>query len=219
MVAGGLIVYSSIRRILAGTTIELAEAGIMVMAVSITASILLSRHLLKVAKATESVALEANAHNIAADVYSASAVLVGLLAVRLTNLNYIDSIVAIGVAIYIFRLGYQAISKSLSGLVDTRLSPEQEAVINTSLEARRAQVVGFHKLRTRRSGSQRYVDLHLVFYRSISLEQAHEICSQIEAEIKDDLPGTSVTIHLEPCDERCQKCPADCCRREADNLH
>ena len=218
MTAGGLIIYASIRRILAGTTIVLTEAGIGAMAVSIIVSILLSRHLLKVALATGSSALEANARNIAADVYSASAVLVGLLIVRLTNLSYVDSIVAIGVAGYIFWLGYKAISTPLSGLVDARLSLEQEAVIKDCLEVYGGRVAGFHKLRTRRSGSQRYVDLHLVVDKALSLEQAHEICDQIEAEIEIRLRGTSVIIHLEPCDGRCERCSAACSKAEADDF-
>lgn len=215
MLAGGLIIYWSIRRILEGITIELAEAGIGVMVVSIIVSILLSRHLLKVARSTRSSALEANARNIAADVYSATAVLVGLLIVRFTNLSYIDSIVAIGVAAYIFRLGYKAISKPLSGLVDTRLPPEQEAVIKACLEGYTTHVAGFHELRTRRSGSQYYVDLHLVVNKALSLERAHEICDQIEAEIRNKLHETNVTIHLEPCDDRCEQCSAICSRRQA----
>ncbi len=218
MAAGGVIIYASIRRILVGAIIELTEVGIVVMAVSILVSILLSRHLLKVARATRSVALEANARNIAADVYSALAVLVGLVAVRLTNLSHIDAIVAIGVAGYIIQLGYKTISKPLSGLVDARLSPEQEAVIKDCLDGYAGQVAGFHKLRTRRSGSHHYVDLHLVFDRKISLEQAHEICDQIEADIRNGLPGSSIIIHAEPCDERCDQCSAICSgRRDSDS--
>jgi cation diffusion facilitator family transporter len=216
--AGGVILYASIRRILVGAIIELTEVGIVVMAVSILVSILLSRHLLKVAQATGSVALEANARNIAADVYSALAVLVGLVAVRFTNFSYIDAIVAIGVAGYIIQLGYKTISKPLSGLVDARLSPEQEAVIKDCLNGYAGQVAGFHELRTRRSGSHHYVDLHLVFDRKISLEQAHEICDQIEAEIRNRLPGSSIIIHAEPCDERCDQCSAICSgRRDSDS--
>lgn len=213
--ASGLIIYSSIRRILEGATIELAEAGMGVMLVSMIVSILLSRHLLRVAQATGSVALEANAHNIAADVYSASAVLVGLLVVRLTNLGYIDSIIAIGVATYILAMGYRVLSRSLSGLVDTRLFPQQEAVIRTCLEAHSGQVAGFHKLRTRRGGSQCYMDLHLVMAKDISLEQAHEICDQIEIEIENRLPEANVTIHAEPCDGKCGLCSAICSRRQS----
>ena len=214
MVAGGVIIYASIRRILVGAVIELTELGIVVMAVSILASILLSRHLLKVARATRSVALEANARNIAADVYSALAVLGGLVAVRFTNLSYIDSIVAIGVAGYIIRLGYKTISRPLSGLVDARLSPEQDTCIKDCIDGYAGRVAGFHKLRTRRSGSHHYVDLHLVFDREISLERAHEICDRLETDIKNRLPGSSIIIHAEPCDEQCEQCSAICASRK-----
>jgi cation diffusion facilitator family transporter len=214
MVAGGVIIYASVRRILAGAVVELTGAGIAVMAVSIVVSTLLSRHLLKVARATGSVALEANARNIAADVYTASAVLAGLVALRFTGLSYIDSAVAIGVAGYVIWLGYRTISRPLSGLVDARLSPEQEAVIRDCLGAYARQVAGFHKLRTRRAGSHYHVDLHLVFDRKISLEQAHEICDRVEADIKSRLPGSSVIIHPEPCDERCEQCSVICASRK-----
>jgi len=213
-IAGGLIIYSSIRRIIEGASIELAEAGIAVMLVSIVVSIFLSRHLLKVSRATDSVALEANARNIAADVYSALAVLVGLVIVRLTGLSIIDPIIAIGVAIYILKMAYDTTRKPLSGLVDTRLSPSQEAAIKSCLMRHSQQVVGFHALRTRRAGSQYYVDLHLVMDRDISLQQAHEICDQIEAEIEVSLPKSSVTIHVEPCSDECEQCSVICSRRQ-----
>jgi cation diffusion facilitator family transporter len=81
LVAGGLIIYSAVHRIVAGSTVELTEAGIGVMLVSIIASIFLSRHLLKVSRAADSIALEAAARNIAADVYSAGGVLVALVVI------------------------------------------------------------------------------------------------------------------------------------------
>src|SRR4030065_341573 len=86
-IAAAVIVYSSAERIVNKTPIEMAEAGIGAMAVSMVASILLSRHLLKVSRATGSVVLEANARNITGDIYSTAAVLVGLLVVRLTGLR------------------------------------------------------------------------------------------------------------------------------------
>jgi cation diffusion facilitator family transporter len=208
--AGGLIIYSAIRRIIEGSTIEIAEAGIGVMLFSIIGSVLLSRQLSKVGQATGSVVLEANARNIAADVYSALAVLVGLLVVRLTGINYIDSIIAIAVAVYIYVIAGRVIYHSFSGLVDTRLSSEQEEVITRCLDKYRSRVAGFHKLRTRRAGSQRHIDLHLVVNKEISLEKAHEICDQVEGEIEDCLQEASVTIHIEPCDGKCEHCSAAC---------
>jgi len=213
-VAGGLIIYSAIGRIIKGSSIELVESGIAVMAVSIVVSIFLSRHLLRVSRRTGSVALEANARNIATDVYSTSAVLVGLAILRFTKLNIIDSILAIGVAIYILKVALDTIRKPISGLLDEKLPPSEQAVIEDSLRKRSYEVFGFHALRTRRAGSQSYIDLHLVMNRGISLEQAHQICDQIEVEIQSALHEASVTIHAEPCDDECEQCSAICSKRQ-----
>lgn len=117
-----LIIYMSVLRIVRGSTLQLAEAGIGVMLVSIMASICLSRYLLEVSSATGSTVLEANAHNIQGDVYSAAAVLFGLLLVRVTGLTMLDSLLAIGVAVYLVKLSYNTARKPFLGLVDASLS-------------------------------------------------------------------------------------------------
>jgi len=205
--AGGSIIYSAIRRITTGATIALTEAAIGVMIVSIIASIFLSRHLLRTAKATESTALEANAHNIAADVYSAGAVLVGLLLVRFTGLSIIDSILAILVALFIFKVAYDVLRNSVGGLVDVKLPEEEEGIIKSAIIEHIGQLVEFHALRTRKAGSQRYIDLHLVMPKKTSVEEAHQLCDHLEDDICSKLPNTDVTIHVEPCDENCDQCP------------
>jgi cation diffusion facilitator family transporter len=208
-IAAGLIVYSAVLRIINKTAIELAEVGMAAMVVSMVASILLSRHLLKVSRATGSVVLEANARNITADIYSTAAVLVGLILVRITGLNILDPIIAIGIAIYIAKIAYDAISKPLLGLVDASLPRSEQAVIRACLAEQGSQIVGFHELRTRRSGNQRYIDLHLVMAKGISIEKAHQVCDLLEEDIRLRLPRTNVTIHVEPCDGRCKECPVD----------
>jgi cation diffusion facilitator family transporter len=210
---GGLLIYSAIDRIIKGSSIALAEAGIAVMAVSIVVSIFLSRHLMSVSRHTGSVALEANARNIAADVYSASAVLVGLAIVRFTGINIIDPILAIGVAIYILKIAIDTIRKPVSGLLDETLPSSQQAVIEECLRKHSREVSGFHALRTRRAGNQSYIDLHLVMAKDIRLERAHQICDRIEFEIRSTLHEASVTIHAEPCDNECEQCAAICSKR------
>jgi cation diffusion facilitator family transporter len=205
-IAAGLIIYSSVQRIINKTPIELAEAGMVAMVVSMVASVLLSRHLLKVSRATGSVVLEANARNITGDIYSTAAVLVGLLVVRLTGLSILDPIIAIGIAIYIAKIAYDAINKPLLGLVDASLPHSEQAVIKSCLAEQGNQIVGFHELRTRRSGNQRYIDLHLVMAKGISLERAHQVCDLLEVDIRLKLPRTNVTIHVEPCDGKCKQC-------------
>ena len=207
VIAGGLVIYSSAHRIIAGSVLEMTEAGIGVMLFSIIASLLLSRYLRKVSQATDSMALEANAHNITADVYSAAGVLVGLTVIRFTGLTLIDPIMAILVSLVMFRSGYGVLRQAYRGLTDVRLPEEELAVVRLAIKEHVGEVVDFHALRTRKSGSERYVDLHLVMPRHISLEEAHRMCDHLEQDIKGKLAQARVTIHVEPCDEKCEKCP------------
>ncbi len=212
--AGGLIIYSAVRRIIVDVTVELTEAGIGVMLVSIIVSLFLARHLLKVARATDSIALEANARNIAADVYSAGAVLAGLVAVRFTGINIIDPIVALVVALLILKAGYDVMRKSFGGLVDVKLPEAEERVIRSSIMEHMGELVDFHELRTRKAGSQRFVDLHLVMPKDASVEEVHRMCDHLEEDIEDRLQRISITIHVEPCSTECDQCSVPCTLRK-----
>jgi len=214
-IAGGSIIYSAVRRIQTHAALEMTEAGIGVMAVSIVASVFLSRHLLRVAKKEDSMALEANARNIAADVYSAAAVLIGLIVVRVTGLVIIDAILAGLVALFILKVAFDVLRNSFGGLVDVKLPEDEENKVRAAItEHFGGEVVGFHKLRTRKAGSQRYIDLHLVMPRHASIEEAHNMCNHLEKDIEEKLPRADVTIHVEPCDDNCDECDLTCEERK-----
>lgn len=215
--AGGLLIYSAVRRILAGAVVEMTEAGIATMLVSIIASIFLSRHMIKVARAADSIALEANARNIAADVYSAGAVLVGLVVVRLTGFDILDPIIAMAVSLLILKAAYDVLSRSFGGLIDVKLPDTEEKVIGDAISAYDGEIAGFHQLRTRKVGNQRHVDLHLVMPRDISVEEAHQVCDRLEHDITQRLVNTNIVIHIEPCSQECDQCPLFCREREGEN--
>ena len=210
-IAGGSIIYTALRRAGTGEPLETTEAGIAVMAVSILASVFLSRYLRRVARKEDSLALEANAHNIAADVYSAAAVLVGLTVVRFTGLDIIDDILAGIVALFILKIAFDVLRNSIGGLVDVKLPEAEEASIKAAIiEHFGGEVVSFHKLRTRKAGSQRYIDLHLVMPRQVTIQEAHDMCDHLEKDIKQRLVRTDLTIHVEPCDGNCPICQIKC---------
>ena len=215
--ASVLIIYSAIRRIMVGTTVELTEAGIGVMLLSMIVSIFLSRHLLKVARSIDSIALQANARNIATDVYSAAAVLAGLIVVRFTGLNILDPIIALAVSLLILKAGYDVVSKSFGGLIDVRLPEDEENAIRECIIEHYSKVVSFHQLRTRKIGKQRHIDLHLVLPKDIRIQEAHQICDHLEADMGNRLQHINVTIHIEPCDDKCEQCQISCTARNKGN--
>ncbi len=213
-IAGGSIIYSAVIRAGAASTLDDTEIGMAVMAVSILASVFLSRHLRKVARQEDSMALEATASNIAADVYSAAAVLLGLIIVRITGWDIVDDILAGIVALFILKVGFDVVRRSYGGLVDVKLPEEEERIIEAAItEHFGGEVVSFHKLRTRKAGNQRYIDLHLVMPKHITLEEAHEMCNHLEEDMKTRLQRTDITIHVEPCDGKCAACRLKCEKR------
>jgi cation diffusion facilitator family transporter len=214
-IAGGIIAYQAISRLIIGATLELVTVGIYVTAAAIVINMAVSWYTMRVARRTDSVALEATARDLLADVLSSAAVLVGLILVRLTGVTLLDPIVALLVAVLIFRTAFLAMKKSFSGLLDTRLPRAEERKLIAVLGKHGGQMVSFHKIRTRKAGSQRYIDFHLVLPKDVSVEKAHKLCDELEQEIEAELATASVTIHIEPCDGNCEQCSLtpDICRR------
>jgi cation diffusion facilitator family transporter len=205
-IAAIIIAYQAIVRLIAGGLVEMVPLGIYVTAAAVAINLLVSWYALRVARATESIALEATARDLLADVLSSAAVLVGLILVQFTGIAILDSIVALLVAILIGRTAFFTMKKSFGGLMDIRLPQAEEDEIVAIIKRHGDLIAGFHKIRTRKAGSQRQIDFHLVVSRHISVERAHRLCDRLEEEIEKRLSDTSVTIHVEPCDGKCEKC-------------
>jgi cation diffusion facilitator family transporter len=213
--AAGIIAYQAVLRIINGEDLELITVGIYITVGAIMINAAISRHAFKVARSTDSIALEATARDMFADALSSCAVLIGLVLVLITDLTILDSVVALLVAIVIVRTAFQTLWKSLSGLMDTRLPEAEEEIIRLCITEHNDRVVGFHQLRTRKSGSQRHIDLHLIVPREASVDEAHEICDRLEENIERRLQGVDMTIHIEPCTiEDCDSCLVICAIRK-----
>lgn len=216
LVASATIIYSAIQRIIRSEVIQLTEAGIGIMLVSMVTSIFLSRHLFKVARASGSAALEANANNIMGDIFSTGGVLVGLTVVRFTGLTIIDPIMALMVSLFILRATYMVGQTAFGGLIDVRLPKEEEDILVSTIKEHTGQLISFHDMRTRKSGMQRFIDLHLLMPKNASIEDAHRVTDHLEEDIRNRLPNSNVTIHVEPCTVEspsinCQECPETEC--------
>ena len=217
-VAAGTIFYEAVRRIMVGRPIELITVGIYVTAAAIVINWAASWYALKVARSTDSAALEATASHMFADVLSSMAVLVGLISVRLTGLIILDPIVAMMVAILITRTAYIIMKRSIGELIDIKLPEIEENAIRSAIAEYHRKIAGFHKLRTRKVGNQRHIDFHLVMPQDASVNEAHRICDDLELAIANRLTYTNVTIHCEPCNQECDQCPLPCKKEEDDTL-
>jgi cation diffusion facilitator family transporter len=121
--------------------------------------------------------------------------------VAITGVDTIDPIAALVVAVAIVFSGVRLVSRSSRVLVDEALPADEIEGVRQAIEHYGAdEVIGFHKIRARRGGSRRYVDLHVQFRRGTSLERAHDVSHELQAAIRERLGGADVLIHLEPED-------------------
>lgn len=198
LLGAGLVAREALVRLGDGAFLEQPDLGIVVMGVSAVANIFVSRHLYRVAGQTDSLALEADAAHLRTDVWTSLAVFGGLVLVRVTGLAVLDPLLALAVAALIGKAAYAITHRSFVDLLDLRLPKEEQAVIEDILREHHSRFLNYHRLRSRKAGPQRHIDVHLVFKPSTSIMQAHRLCDELEEHIQRVLPHTSVTIHMEP---------------------
>lgn len=183
--------------------------GVAIMGSSAIINLIVSTRLMRVAKRTDSIALEADALHLRTDVYTSVGVFMGLILILMTGWTIVDPIIALGVALMIIKASFDLIKQAFAPLVDVSLPDEEREIIAEVLLLHADKFVEFHKLRTRKAGAERHIDLHLVVAKYTPVVDAHELCDIIEAEISEKLYGTHVLIHAEPCCSREVECPIE----------
>ncbi|WAM34326.1 cation diffusion facilitator family transporter [Caldicellulosiruptor morganii] len=195
-----LIIYEAIKKIINKGEVESIEAGLAVMLISAIVNLFISSKLFRIAKKTDSVALEADAMHLFTDVFTSFGVFLGLVLIKFTHIYILDPVIAIIVALMIIKASVELTRKALCDLVDRSL-PQDEIKLIEDIIKRYSQVTSYHKLRTRKSGDRREIDVHIRMENSTTLIDAHNLCNMIEDEIKNALPNSYITIHIEPENE------------------
>jgi cation diffusion facilitator family transporter len=210
-----LIIWEALDRLLHGGAMEDVGWGIAIMFVSTVVNYLVGRKQMQVARRTESIALEADAVHHNTDVLTSLGIFAGLVVIKLTGLAWIDPVFAILIALPILWTGIDLTFRSIKDLMDVNLPADEVAEIERIIQDHSGKFAGYQELRTRRSGSDRFIDLHLVVSPDMSVEQAHNLVDHIEKDITDRFQRTSVITHVEPCDndETCKGCQAKECSK------
>ncbi|MDD5758625.1 MAG: cation diffusion facilitator family transporter [Desulfobulbaceae bacterium] len=205
------IIWEAAHKLITGTVaIENLGMGAMVMGASGLTNYLVSRHLLSVAIKTDSVALEADAMHLRTDVYTSIGVLGGLIAIKLTGVTILDPLIAIAVACLILKAAYDLTKSAFFHILDIKLPDDEEAVIHTVMQEHSSNFLEYHKLRTRKSGHIRHIDMHLVVPKQMTVEVGHHLSHQISADIENRLDYSHILVHIEPCKGVCDGCSVDC---------
>lgn len=198
VIAAVMIIYETFSKFRSNSQMQDLHYGIIIMFIAIVINLIVSHRLLSVAKKTDSQALEADGLHLQSDVWTSVGVLIGLCGIYILKWYWLDPLVAIAVALIIFRAGYKMIVKSTRDLTDASLPAAYEKKI-ADIFMHYDAVLGYHNLRTRSAGAYKMIDAHINFDSTMSLGSVHNICDAIEKEIKDKLGNTvDVIIHPEP---------------------
>jgi cation diffusion facilitator family transporter len=199
LVGSGVIIFAAVRSLANGPEVHSLGIGIGVIGFSIVANVVVSTKIARRARDTESPALEGDAAHLRTDAATSAAVLLGLVVVQVTGATWLDPAIALLVAAAIVYAGVRLLARASRVLVDEALPPEElDAVREAIAEFGPRGVCGYHKLRARRAGSRRYVDLHVQFRAGTTLEDAHATAHALQDAIRARLRGADVLIHLEP---------------------
>jgi cation diffusion facilitator family transporter len=201
VLGGGLYaIHQAVAQLLRPTPLAHAWWGMGVMSLSALANVAVSRRLLRVGRETDSPAVAADGHHLQTDVLTSLGVLLGLFLVQVTRQRWWDSAAALLVSVLILRVGYRLARDAVRTLSDEALPLSEEHTLERVLLADPI-VLGFHKLRTRKSGSHRHVDVHVQIADTHTFVEAHRLTEDLEERLRAALPNLHPIIHIEPYED------------------
>ena len=194
--SGGFLLFEAVQRLISPVALQAVPAGMAVMVLSIVATAALLAYQRHVIRLTDSTAIKADALHYRTDLLVNFSVIVALL---LSSLGWpaFDALFGIGIGLFILYSAWEIINHAADHLMDRELPDEERAAIKTIVH-QHPQVLGMHDLRTRRSGTATFIQLHVELDDHLSLLAAHAISDQVEAAVLAAFPGSEVIIHLDP---------------------
>ena len=195
------IAYVAIERLFAPRPLEAVGVGLLVNIVASAINLATARTLMAAAREARSIALEADAHHLMADVWTSAGVVVGVALAWMTGWLWLDPAIALAVAINVLWTGWILLRRSTEGLMDASLPSEDIESIEGVLGRYRAQGIGFHALRTRRAGTRAFITLHMLVPGGWTVQQAHDCSERLESELRAVIAHANITTHIEPLED------------------
>jgi cation diffusion facilitator family transporter len=211
--AAAFILIEATHALVFGTQLKNLGRGLVVNLAAGVLNGLLGWYLLHKGRVTRSKALEADGHHILSDFWTTVGIALGLFAVKLTGIHWMDPVMAMVVGLLLARTGFRLVAESSRALLDS----EDPEVVNRILAAmnrvRPWDVIAVHEMRTFRSGRYTHVDAHLVVPEFYSIRQAHDLCEGFSVwALREAGVEGEVHTHVDPCGRLyCERCPAESC--------
>jgi cation diffusion facilitator family transporter len=199
VLAAGGILYAAIPRLISPEPLEAPLLGLSITVIASLINLGVATALIRAGKRHDSITLEADGQHLMTDVWTSAGVIVGVALVYATGWQRLDPLVALAVAFHVVWTGIGLVRRSVVGLLDAAISPEDRNEVNKIFtEYARRYAVKFHAFRTRQAGSRRFISFHLLVPDDWSVKRAHQLSEEIEERIRSLVPNSGVLVHIEP---------------------
>ncbi|MFO7768044.1 MAG: cation diffusion facilitator family transporter [bacterium] len=201
MPLAALLVWQGVRRMVEGGEVVGTLGAAAVLVLSVLLGLWTARMLDRAAGHTDSLALQGSGLSFRIDAVTHAAVILGLVTVEATGAVAVDALLSIAVALYVSLATLRLAWKAGGDLLDLQVGARYRERVIMELEEHRDEFLGYHRLRTRRAGPEKHIDLHLTICRFRTLEEAHRLADHLENAIEAIIPQSQVIIHVDPCQE------------------
>ncbi len=201
VVAAAAIIAGAINRFVNPVPLESIGLGVVLATLASVGNLVTGLILIRAGRQHRSITLEADGKHLMTDVWTSVGVLAGIIIVALTHIVWLDPLIALGVGVNIVFTGVGLVRRSVVGLLDATLPPDEVAIIQHALVPLTDDPrVHLTDLRTRESGRQRFVQATLTVPGEWTVQRSHDLADRVEEEIESALPGTVTFVHVEPAD-------------------
>lgn len=202
-VAAAYIIYASIERLLSPQPIESIGLGLLVTVVASVVNGVVALVLLRAGKKHNSITLTADGKHLMTDVWTSVGVLAAVLLVWVTEVWWLDPLIALGVAVNILFTGRNLVLEAGGGLMDKAMDGADRDDVDRILGSHRDVAAGIdvHEIRTRVSGRQQFIEFHVLVPGKWSVVRGHDVLSAMEDDLRERFPGVHISAHLEPIED------------------
>ena len=192
-----LIMVEAVSRFHNPTPIQDGSLGITVMVISLAATLLLVTFQKYVVKQTNSLAIGADSLHYTGDLLMNVSVIVSLYLSSNMGVTWADPVFGVGISAFMLINAVRIAMGAVGGLMDQEL-PDDERKEIIAIARQHPKVKHVHELRTRSSGLQKFIQMHIVLDRGLTLIEAHRISDDVEMAVQSAFPGADIIIHQDP---------------------
>lgn len=191
------VIAQALMSLVHGHRVEAPADGIAVMTLSLVLTTALVIYQRNVFKRTKSLIVQADSLHYYSDIMMNISIIGSLLAVKFLGIMWLDSVLAIGIALYVMKEGLEVGKRAFNNLMNKEMPDTEKAKIHTLMTGY-AEVKGMHNLKTRYSGAKPFIQMHVDLSESLTFLQAHEMVDRIEHDLDLLFPGADVIVHPDP---------------------